>query len=158
MAPVVARWGDLDMLCESFSKGRQDFLYTTFALWDEHDITLDQCTSALHPIPDEHLFPLVPPDETWTKAPEELSGDVYIKRPRLKMYDVYRDEDILEIIPALILEEAHTLQAISQHPHPGIIKYHSCRLQRGRITRLVLDKYEYDFESLPSQLDLMYDM
>lgn len=44
-------------------------------------------------------------------------------------------------IPALILDEAQALELVSQKPHPGLIGYHGCRVRRGRITGLVLDRH-----------------
>lgn len=69
--------------------------------------------------------------------------NVYIKRPPTKDYDWYKEEDCLEVIPATLLEEAAALERISQHPpHRNIVKFHGCRVRRGRITGLVIDKYE----------------
>jgi serine/threonine protein kinase len=160
MAPVVRRWSDLLNLSEAFDKDHKDFLYTTFAVIDEDDsayfgrldipklqMTFEQCTSALVRIPDEDLFPeLSSANECFTIAPDSIreSETIYIKRPRLTMYEIYKENDILFIIPALILEEAHALQIISQHPHPGLVKFHGCCVRRGRITGLILDKYEND--------------
>ncbi len=33
------------------------------------------------------------------------------------------------------------MEIISQHPHPNIIQYYGCRVNRGRITGLVLDNH-----------------
>lgn len=60
------------------------------------------------------------------------------------MYDVYKDEDILYIISAVLIDEARALETISKNPHPGIIRYHGCRVRRGRITGLVLDRHGHD--------------
>ncbi|KAK0610100.1 kinase-like domain-containing protein [Bombardia bombarda] len=41
----------------------------------------------------------------------------------------------------MLLHEARMMQIVSQGPpHPNIIGYHGCRVQRGRTTGLVLDK------------------
>lgn len=157
MAPQVTSYKDLHLLCEAFDKATRDFLYTTFAVIDDDDvvyfcqldisklkISFEQFTSALSPIPDEDIFPDLPRNEKLTVAPEPLAGDFYIKRPRLSMYDVYKEHDILSVLPSLLLEEAHALQIVSQRPHPNIIGYHGCRVRRGRITGLVLDRYEND--------------
>lgn len=159
MAPTVKCWSDLHTLCESFALNHGDFLNTTFAVIDEDDvvyfgqldipkvkITFAQYTAALAPIPDEDLYPQVPPaeEEQFPVAPENAGAgsSIYIKRPRLSMYDIYKENDALSVLPALMLEEAHALRIISQHPHPGLVKFYGCRIRRDRITGLVLDKYE----------------
>jgi len=147
-------------LCEASHRDHGDFLYTTFAVIDEDDavyfgqldipkrqMTFEQCTAALVRIPDEDLFPdLSSANECITVAPDSIRGskDVYIKRPRLAMYEIYKENDVLFVLPALILEEAHALQIIAQHPHPGLVKFHGCCVQRGRITGLALEKHEND--------------
>jgi serine/threonine protein kinase len=110
-------------------------------------MTFEQCPSALIRIPDEDLFPELPSaNECFTVASDSIreSNAVYIKRPRLTMYEIYKENDILSVLPTLILEEAHALQVISQHPHPGLVKFYGCCVRRGRITGLALEKHEND--------------
>lgn len=70
MAPQVTTWEDLTFLHEEFDEETGEFRHTTFAVVDEddtaffgksnhpkHDITFEQLTSALAPIPDDDLFP-----------------------------------------------------------------------------------------------------
>lgn len=110
-------------------------------------ITLGQYTTALERIPDEHLFPELPLDAHLTVAANDLDVDaLYIKRPRLRMYEEYKKDDMLSVIPTLLLDEAGSLQIISQQPHPGIIGYHGCRVRRGRITGLILDKHPHNLK------------
>lgn len=52
----------------------------------------------------------------------------------------------MDLIPLMLLDEARALGRVSQHPHPGIIKYHGCRVRRGRITGLLLDRYPSNLE------------
>lgn len=160
MAPIVRHWNDFHTLCEAFHKDTKDFLYTTFAVIDENDVVyfgqldapklhmdFEQCTAALVRVPDEDLFPeLSSTKEDFTIAPDSIRGNknVFIKRPRLAMYEIYKEQDALSILPTLILEEAHALQVISRHPHPGLIKFHGCCVQRGRITGLAQEKHEND--------------
>lgn len=160
MAPDVGRWSDLHTLCEAFDKEHKNLLYTTFAVIDEDDVvyfgrldmpklqmTFEQCTAALVRVPDEDLFPELPSaGESFTIAPDNIRerNDVYIKRPRLTMYEIYKENDVLFVLPTSMLEEAHALQIISQHPHPGLVKFHGCCVRRGRITGLALEKHEND--------------
>lgn len=40
-------------------------------------------------------------------------------------------------------DEVHALQLVSRHPpHPNIVKYHGCRVRRGFITAIVLERVE----------------
>ncbi|KAK3694439.1 kinase-like domain-containing protein [Podospora appendiculata] len=148
MAPQIAAWKDLFLLAEEFSSETKEFLYTTFSYVDEQDfvyhgqickpkleITLEEASAALVRLPDEDIFPELPPDGQLTVAPETWTSDVYIKRSRLSSYEDYREQDALM---------AHALELVSQHPHPGLIGYHGCRVRRGRITGLVLEKHGKD--------------
>lgn len=46
-----------------------------------------------------------------------------------------------------LLAEAQVLEDLSHHPHPNLIHYHGCRVSRGYITGLVLDKHPHDLET-----------
>jgi hypothetical protein len=39
-----------------------------------------------------------------------------------------------------MLEEAETMELLLRNPHPHIIRYHGCLVERGRIVSLVLDR------------------
>jgi len=86
-------------------------------------------------------------------------GNLYLKRPRIIRYEEYRDDECLEIIPALLLEEAYILEKLSklapQQQHPNIIHYHGCLVQRGFITGLVLvaDLEAYVVDEMGPPLD-----
>ncbi|KAI0838412.1 kinase-like protein [Hypoxylon sp. FL0890] len=170
MAPNIKALRDLHYLAESFTLGSQgdskDFLYTSFTYYDANDhayfgkiqkhkleMSLEEVSAALTLIPDEDIYPLLSesgsllcaaPDSINLVPANELKG-VFIKRPPIKDYDWYEEEDCVFIIPATLLEEAAALQHISQHEqHPNLIKFHGCRVRRGRITGLMLDRYEHD--------------
>jgi serine/threonine protein kinase len=136
-------------------------MYTTFAFIDEDDrvyfgqldlpkrqISFEQYASALQPIPDEDIFPELSSSEQLTLFQNASLPDTgfYIKRPKMIMYEEFKEKGALDIIHMSLLEEICALEAISKHPHPNIVRYHGCRVRRGRITGLVLDKYEYDLE------------
>ncbi|OIW34228.1 kinase-like protein [Coniochaeta ligniaria NRRL 30616] len=170
MGPNLTSFRDLHYLAESFGPGRQsqelDFLYTSFVWFDAEDhayfgqiekpklqITLEQISSALELIPDQDIYPLVSDaelplsiasDELNLTPGAELKG-IYIKRPPVKDYEWYKEEDCVCLLPATLLEEAVTIQRIAQHgQHPNLVRFHGCRIRRGRITGLVLDGYEYN--------------
>ena len=65
----------------------------------KHKISFQQITSALNPIPDEDVYPEWPSsDMKLTEAPEE-SVDVYVKRPGLLQYDVFKEHNVLHLLP-----------------------------------------------------------
>lgn len=79
-----------------------------------------------------------------TRAPDTLPPDnTYIKRPNLFLYDIFQEHKVLHNIPKGLLEEAKAMEIISRYPHPNVIYYHGCRVRRGRITGLVLDRHPY---------------
>ncbi|KAK4148611.1 Serine/threonine-protein kinase/endoribonuclease IRE2 [Chaetomidium leptoderma] len=41
-------------------------------------------------------------------------------------------------IPKAVLDETLIMEQISKSPHPHIIKYHGCRVKRGRITAIYI--------------------
>ena len=163
MAPKITRFADMAFIAERFDPKTDEFLYTTFAVIEEDDsvyfgqvskpklqITLDEFTTALVRVPDAEIYPVFSPDGELTAAPDNdkpLSSDLYLKRTRLFSYGEYKEQDCVDIIPALVLEEAQMLEKLSDHPHPGIIRYHGCRVQRGVITGLVLDKHVGDLKT-----------
>lgn len=108
----------------------------------KNNINFEQLTSALAPIPDDDIFPeWMPSDVELTWAQDTLPPSVYIKRPNLSLYDIFREHNVLDLIPKGLLEEAKVMEMLSQHLHPNIIRYHGCRVRRGRITGLVLDRH-----------------
>jgi serine/threonine protein kinase len=156
MAPQIAAWEDLTFFHEEVDE-TGEFQHSTFAVVDEEDIayfgksnhpkrnlTFGQIVSALTPISDNDLFP------EWarcraelTQAPDPLPLNKYIKRPNLPLYDIFQEHKVLNLIPKGLLEEARAMEIISKHPHPNIIYYHGCRVRRGRITGLVLDRHSH---------------
>lgn len=165
MAPQVKSWQDLSLLSECISPGFNDIVYTTFALVDEDDhvffgqlpfkrkeITFDQITAALEPVPDNHIYPQLPPltAAKFTVAPKDLGkSKVYIKRPSLSAYEDLKDQDALGLLPPQLLDEARILELTLRRPHPGIVQYYGCRVHRSHVTGLVLQKYEYNIYQYP---------
>ncbi|ORY58484.1 kinase-like domain-containing protein [Pseudomassariella vexata] len=159
MAPQVTSWDEVARMSEKTDRETGGFWYTMFAVLDDDDdavyygqltipqvdITLEQLTAALSPLPDEILYPGWPTcDVQLTQAPENLPADIYIKRPDVEMYSVFRDHNVLHLISAQLLQEAKTMQFLSQHTHPNIIRFHGCRVRRGHITGLIFNRHPYD--------------
>lgn len=151
---------------EAFHIQSGKFLYTSFFLISDNEefyvgklpirrseVTPEQCMSALFRVPDEEICPKMPssPSEPFlTFNPTSGdSPDLYIKRPGIRHYIEYKElnSTCATILPALLLDEARALQHIYQYPpHPNIVKYYGCRVQRNFITGLVFDKYEHDLD------------
>ncbi|KAK4038635.1 kinase-like protein [Parachaetomium inaequale] len=160
MAPQITAFSDLTRLAEVFDKDPENVLYTEFHVIDEDDvvyhgqiktsklkISLAQYSAALPSVPDEELYPELPADAKFTLAPENITKDtLYLKRPRVDFYGDYKEQNVVELLPLMLLEEIHALEIVSQHPHPNIVRYYGCRVRRGRITALVLDRYSHDLK------------
>ncbi|KAL2375496.1 serine/threonine protein kinase [Blastomyces gilchristii SLH14081] len=154
MPPQITAWEDLTFFHEEVDE-TGEFRHTTFAVLDEddtayfgklnlpkHNITFLQLTSALAPISGNDLFPeWAPCNMELTQAQEPLPPNTYIKRPNISLYDIFQEYNVLSLIPKGLLEEAQAMEKISEHPHPNIVYYHGCRVRRGRITGLVLDRH-----------------
>jgi serine/threonine protein kinase len=104
---------------------------------------------ALKPVPDDTFFPAWPVPETKLReAPETLPpDDVFIKRAPLELYEMLRQLGIEKQLSTSLIAEAQVLEELSQHPHPNLIGYHGCRVVRGHITGLVLDKHPHDLQT-----------
>lgn len=63
----------------------------------------------------------------------------YIKRPSLASYESFKGTDF---VPKSVLEETLIMEQISKSPHPNIIHYHGCRVHRGRITGVDLERLD----------------
>ena len=113
------------------------------------DLSFDVVVSLLEPIPDEDIYPLWAADGNdgngLTRAGETHTppSALYIKRPMLAQYAVFRKHNVLPLIPKALLEEAQTMEFLTQHKHPHIVQYHGCRVRRGRIVGLVLDQHPH---------------
>lgn len=150
--PMLSSIWDMTVF-EAFDPGSKQAKYVTFYLItakDElffgqlfkkkKDITLEEYHHALHHVPDSEIYPLVPPNLSLTIAPPEFDDvSAYIKRPGLASYESFKGT---EFAPKSVLEETLIMEQISKTPHPNIIHYHGCRVHRGRITGVVLERLD----------------
>lgn len=79
----------------------------------------------------------------------------FIKRPGLTSYESFKGTDF---VPNQILNETLIMEQVSKTHHPNIIEYHGCRVRRGRITAIILERLEqtlmqYAFTPAFQQLD-----
>lgn len=166
MAPQITRWTDFAYVSEEFDSETREFQYTMFAAIDSDDviyygelpirkadISFQQVTAKLKPIPDSEIFPEwplsnEPAAKQLTQAPLVLPANVqvFIKRPNLSQYDVFKRHKVVHLLARGLLEEAHTMEFLSEHPHPNFIRYHGCRSQRSYLTGIVLDRHSHNLK------------
>ncbi|KAI1745453.1 kinase-like domain-containing protein [Xylaria scruposa] len=147
--PLITTLQDLTII-EAFDPGANEPKYTTFYVLTPEDdlffgespkgkreLTLEECRALLKRVDDGEIYPHVPTDLPLTIAPAELNGsNAFIKRPGLVCYESMKGTDY---VPKSVLDETTIMEKISKRPHPNIVKYHGCRVNRGRITALVLE-------------------
>jgi len=103
------------------------------------ELTVEDARECLRPLPDEEIYPLLPEDDPVTVASDDVTG-FYVKRTAWPTYLDFQETDFL---PRLMLREARTMELLTKHPHPNIVRYFGCRVKRGRITGLVLESFPF---------------
>lgn len=99
-------------------------------------LTVEEIKEFLQPLPDDDVYPELPTSGI-TIFPGPIDDTIFLKKPK-----VHEDFIGTGLLPKLMLQEAETLELLSRMPHPNIIRYHGCITKRGRIVRLVFDRYE----------------
>ncbi|KAF9765712.1 hypothetical protein IL306_001979 [Fusarium sp. DS 682] len=118
---------------------------------NKRDLSFEEFTAALEHVKDEEIYPEIPKDVTFKIAPDNLDNNsVYIKRPGLNNYETMKGTDF---IPKELLAETLTMEKVSQTPHPNIIGYYGCRVRRGRITCIVLEKLDQTLQQYSTPPD-----
>lgn len=153
MAPEITSWKELLWVYEVFDDETEDFKYTQIAKVDDDkifyceinkskaDITFQEITASLARIPDDEILPPWPQASIATKAPQELAPGIFIKRPQVKQYDNFLKDKVMHLLRDGLVEEAEVMEMLRSQPHPNIVGYHGCRVRRGYITGLVLDRH-----------------
>ena len=163
MLANITSWADFAHISEEFDLESGEFQYTMFAIVDSDDIfyyselptrraelSVQQVVSALRAMPDSALYPEWPSSNHLTKTSliiQPANPLVYIKRPNLSKYDVFKRHQVVHLLAQDLLEEAYTMEFLHQHPHPNIVGYHGCCHKRGYLTGIVLDRYPNDLKS-----------
>jgi serine/threonine protein kinase len=158
---------DLTSLCEVENLETGAFVRCTFTYIDEHDrawfgqtkdirkydLTVQDLNRLLQRVPDERVYPLQ--TTTLTVVSEETRSHLYIKRPKLLCLD---NEEEAKLLPQMLLGEAEVLQFLEQNPHPNIVRFHGCTVNRGRFTGIALERHsvilQYRHEDVPRPLDI----
>jgi hypothetical protein len=116
------------------------------------DMTLEQVSSALLSVPDGEIFPDWGAHTTQlSRADDSVAPSMYIKYSKLVHHDVFQEHKILHLISASFLEKAKTMEILAKNPHRNIVRYHGCRVRRGRIVGLVLDRHPTTLAALLEQ-------
>jgi serine/threonine protein kinase len=109
---------------------------------NKRDLNLDDYREAMERVPDEDVYPEIPTDIKLTTLPEDkIDCPVYIKRPGINCYETMQGTPF--VVKALLDETLIMEKICKTQQHPNIIKYYGCRTARGRITSIILKKYEY---------------
>lgn len=120
------------------------------------DVTLEEYNAALEYVDDDKICPEVPRDTAVTIAPDGLDeASTFVKRPGLHCYAIWKDSNQ---IPKELLNEVLIMEQVSKLHHPNIVRYFGCRVRRGRLISIVLERLEKtltQFASTPAfqQLD-----
>jgi serine/threonine protein kinase len=151
--PVLPSLRDLSII-EAFDQGASVAKYVTFYLVTAEDelyfgqlfkpkkeISLVEYNAALEHVPDSDIYPEVPSDTALTIAAADLDDtSAFIKRSGLNCYESMKGTNF---VPKGVLEETLIMEQIVQNPHPNIVRYLGCRVHRGRITSIFLERLEY---------------
>lgn len=156
-APELKSLQDLTIV-ESYSPGSAIPKHTTFyhitseerlyfgqTSRNKKDLTIQEFRYALKRIPDEEVYPNVPPQPPLTLAPDSIDQPTYIKRPGLNSFEDMRGTPF---VPKAILQETLIMEQISKAAHPNIIHYYGCRTRRGRICAIILEELEQTLTQL----------
>ncbi|KAL4920719.1 hypothetical protein BDW62DRAFT_198605 [Aspergillus aurantiobrunneus] len=164
MTPHITRWADFAYVSEEFDSETHEFQYTMFAVISSDDviyygelptrkaeISFQQVTATLKPIPDGEIFPELSLSgaHQFTQAPLELPANVqvFIKRPTISQHDVYKRYNVVHLLVQGFLDEARTMEFLSAHPHPYFVQYHGCCVRRAYLTGIVLSRHSHDLKN-----------
>lgn len=154
-ASLVTSWKSFfTSILESFKHNENDelvFLRTNYILLDVSDgtvyygsleipklqISLDQARRSLKKIPEEEIYPLLPPEPS-PLALTAITPDQYIKRPKFLSYSWSAG---MQVIAARLLEEARTLDLVRRIPHPNVVSFEGYVVRNGRIVGLAMKRY-----------------
>ncbi|KAE8146850.1 kinase-like domain-containing protein [Aspergillus avenaceus] len=161
MIPQISNWDNLTFVSEERDPETGKYEHTSFILIDETDTfyygrltipkaqaTFNLVTHALKSVSDSEVFPKWPTSGVeLTQAPPALTDNVHIKRPPLDLYETLKEYNQLHQLQEMLLAEARVMEMLCQHPHPNIIRYYGCRVVRGHVTGLVMEKHAQDLDT-----------
>ena len=165
--PDIQSRRDLTALCEVEDAETGVVLRSTFTYVDDngaawfgqipgvrkYDLSVEDLRRSLKRIPDEAIYPMMTPNLTAL-----TDGDVknyFVKRPKFLCLD---SPDETELLPRMLIEEAHILEFLKLHQHRNLVRYHGCTSRNGRLTGIALERFDvilqHRFEDEPRDLDI----
>lgn len=102
----------------------------------KRDLTINDLVSGLRKVADDVAFPKASHDITLATSSDETKS--YIKR---RQAHCLLNEYETPLVPQTLLDEVHILEQLAKHPHPNIVQYHGCVVDRGHITGTTLDRF-----------------
>lgn len=168
--PNILSKRDLTSLNEVTDYKTGEFLRSTFTYVDKeksiawfgqalgirkYDLTIEHIKRNLGRIPDEKVYPRYPMEKGISVVSEADRQNLFIKRPKIACAD---NEYEIKLVPRILMEEVEILEFLKRHPHPNIVDYYGCIVNRDHITGLALEKYgvilQYRYEDVPHDLDI----
>lgn len=126
-APKLTSLQDLTLI-EAWDTEKNAPKYVTFyhvtadeELWfgqspkNKRDLTLDEYREALERVPDEDVYPEIPPGARLTLAPDSIPDPVHVKRPGLNSYEAMKGT---HYVVKNVLDEALAMEKVSKGPAP----------------------------------------
>jgi serine/threonine protein kinase len=117
-------------------KERDQYFYAITNLRYRSESDVDPAGLKTIPIPASQIWPPFPKD--FTRAPDPLPQNCYIKRPALIHYDDTRGSADMS---SLLANEARVCEILRKSPHPNIAKYYGCIVYNSRIMGLCFANY-----------------
>lgn len=120
-------------------------VYASLLDEDPRAMTQDEGATMMERVPDDAIFPELPADPPITMAPKTLDrSTAFFKRPGLRRYNPRGKLNPGNQVKDHLWEEVVTMEELSKRPHPYIVQYLGCRVNRGRITGIVLESLEWN--------------
>lgn len=101
----------------------------------KQDLTVPDLASGLYKVADRDAFPQAPHDITL--AISENLTTRFVKRPQIHCL---LNEFEAPLVPQILLDEVHIFELLRRNPHPNIVAYHGCVVNRGYITGIALER------------------
>jgi len=115
--------------------------------------SLQQIKEALLPVPADYIFPPLPIPWWRTRTivtvaddwDEEPSPDIHVKRPWVQKYYMMPEVLVSRVVDVQVaMWFAHEIKQLEHlarfPPHPNLVRYHGCRVRKGRITGALLGR------------------
>lgn len=106
----------------------------------KEDLTPEIMRETLKRKPDAKIYPKMPAHFTVFSSP--VTEMLFMKRPNVRSYASTRQlVSGLHPLPQRTLAEVEVSEFLSRNPHRNIVRYHGCRVKRGRIIEIVMDRH-----------------